>query len=65
MGRLKSRIAGDPVYVKGRAFFDSTPVWGAEDGAYGQQMGQAMQAHRYVRQHGKEYDQGYRFPPSG
>ena len=46
-------------------FFDSTPVWGAEDGAYGQQMGQAMQAHRYVRQHGKEYDQGYRFPPSG
>ena len=65
MGQLKSRIAGDPVYAKGRAFFDSTPVWGAEDGGYGQQMGQAMQAHRYVRQHVKEYDQGYRFPPSG
>ena len=65
MTQLKSRIAGDPVYAKGRAFFDSTPVWGAEDGGYGQQMGQATQAHLYVRQHVKEYDQGYRLPPSG
>lgn len=64
MGQLKSRIAGDPVYAKARTCFDETPVWGAEDGGYGQHLAEAMQAHRYVRQHVKEYDAGYRFPPS-
>ncbi len=64
MGALKSRIAGDPVYAKARAFFDETPIWVGEDGGYGQQVGEAMQAHRYVRQHVKEYDAGFRVPPS-
>lgn len=64
LGKLKSRIAADPVYAKGKAYFEAAPVWGANDGGYGQHLGEAMLAHRYVRQHVKEYDAGYRFPPS-
>jgi hypothetical protein len=64
MGRLTSRLQADPVYSRGRAFFDSHPAWVAQDGGYGQHQAQAFQAHRYVRQHVKEYDAGYRMPPS-
>lgn len=64
LGKLKLRIAGDPVYEHGKAYFDTAPAWSSEDGGYGQQLFEAGQAHRYVKQHVKEYDSGYRFPPS-
>lgn len=63
--QLKARIANDPVYAKGAAFFDTQPLWVSEDGGYGQLVANAAQAHRYVKQHVKEYDAGYRIPPSG
>ena len=64
MGRLKQRIAGDPVYAKARSFFSTTPTWSGMDGGYGQHEANAYQAHAYVKARVKEYDSGYRLPPS-
>jgi hypothetical protein len=64
LGRLKTRLAGDTVYAEGLKFFSTRPVWVGEDGGYGQYMANAMQAHRYVKQHVQDYDRGYRVPPA-
>lgn len=64
LGRLRTRLAADPVYAEGLKFFSTRPVWVGEDGGYGQQVANAMQAHRYVKQHVQDYDRGYRVPPS-
>ena len=64
LGRLKARLAGDTVYAEGGKFFATRPVWVGEDGGYGQHLANASQAHRYVKQHVQDYDQGYRVPPS-
>ena len=64
IGRMKARSAADPVYAEAAKFFDATPAWVGEDGGYGQHQASAHQAHRYVKQHVKDYDKGYRLPPS-
>ena len=64
MGRLKSRMAADPVYSEARSFFETTPVWGGMDGGYGEHAANASLAHAYVKRHIKEYDAGYRLPSS-
>jgi hypothetical protein len=64
MNRLKQRMAADPVYAKANSFFSTTPTWSGMDGGYGQHQANAYQAHAYVKAHVKEYDSGYRLPPS-
>ena len=64
MGRLRGRIAGDPVYAHARSYFQTPPVWGGMDGGYGQFQANAGQAHRYVKANVKSYDKGYRIPGS-
>lgn len=64
LGRLGGKITSDPVYARGRSYFDTTPTWGGMDGGYGQHVANAAQAHSYVRQHAKDADAGYRTPPS-
>ena len=64
LGRIKTRAAADPVYAEASKFFDTKPVWTGDDGGYGQHQASAYQAHRYVKQHVKDYDKGYRLPPS-
>lgn len=64
LARLKVRSAGDPVYTEAGAFFDTRPAWGGQDGGYGQHQASAYRAHRYVKQHVKGHDAGYRLPPS-
>lgn len=63
-GRWKTRTAADPVYAHASSFFETRPMWVGADGGYGQHVAAASQAHSYVRQHAKEVDSGYRFPPS-
>ena len=64
LGRLKGRTASDPVYQKAGKFFETRPVWVGVDGGYGQHQANAYQAHRYIKQHVKDWDAGYRLPPS-
>jgi hypothetical protein len=64
LNRLKGRMAADPVYAEASKFFDTRPVWLGEDGGYGQHTANAYQAHRYVKQHVKDYDAGYHSPSS-
>lgn len=64
MSRLKQRIAADPVYTQAASFFSTAPKWAGMNGGYGEHEGNAYQAHAYVRKHVKEFDAGYRFPPS-
>lgn len=64
LARLASRMDADPVYAKGSSYFEATPVWGGMDSGYGQHKASAVQAHRYVQQHVKDYDAGYRTPAS-
>lgn len=64
LGRLKGRMASDPVYQEAGKFFETRPVWVGMDGGYGQYQASAYQAHRYVKQHVKDWDAGYRLPPS-
>ncbi len=62
--RIKIRIEKDPVYAKAAGQFQFAPAWSGIDGGYGQHQANAIQAHRYVRAHAKDYDEGYRIPPS-
>jgi hypothetical protein len=64
LGRLRTRVAADPVYAEGLKFFNTRPVWGGMGSGYGQHVANALQAHRYVKQHVQDYDQGYRVPPA-
>lgn len=64
LGRLKGRMANDPVYAKASSYFDAAPAWGGMEAGYGQHLGSAYAAHRYVKQHIKEYDNGYHTPLS-
>jgi DNA-binding transcriptional regulator/RsmH inhibitor MraZ len=61
---LRTRVAADPVYAEGLKFFNTRPVWGGMGSGYGQHVANALQAHRYVKQHVQDYDQGYRVPPA-
>ncbi len=64
LGRLKGKLASDPVYAEGRSHFATPPTWAGLDGGYGQHVASALEAHRYVRQHAKDADAGNRTPPS-
>lgn len=63
MKRLSDRLNGDIVYKKGGEFFTTRPEWSGDDG-YGQYTASAYSAHYYCKSHVKEYDNGYRMPPS-
>ncbi len=65
LGRLSGRIAADPVYGVACEYFKQPPIWAGPDGGYGAHQASAYQAHRYVRQHVKGYDAGYRMSASG
>lgn len=62
LGRLKTRMASDPVYAEASKYFDTPPSWGGADGGYGQHQASAARAHRYVKQNIKPQDHGYHLP---
>lgn len=64
LGRLKQRLATDPVFLEAGKYFNAPPVWTIGSG-YGQHTAAAYSAHRYCQLHVHEYDGGYRAPPSG
>ena len=63
VGRLSNRLKGDVVYKNGKEFFNVAPTW-AGDSGYGQHSASAYSAHRYCKANAKNYDAGYRAPPS-
>ncbi|MBC7701642.1 hypothetical protein [Aquabacterium sp.] len=63
-GRLKKRMADDPVYADAGRYFSAHPVWGGQDAGYGMHEANAMMAHSHVRQNIREHDGGYHVPTS-
>lgn len=64
MGRLTTRLRGDAVFNKASESFAIKPTWQTE-GGFADHNCNALIAHLYCRRHVKEYDNGYRTPPSG
>jgi hypothetical protein len=65
LSRCKSRMATDPVFTEASKCFETQPAWGGMDGGYGQHEANAAMAHRYVKQHIKQQDNGYHLPTAG
>jgi hypothetical protein len=63
LSRLERRLAADPVFTEASKYFDSPPIWTSGEG-FGHHAAAALSAHRYCKAHVKEYDNGYRTPPS-
>lgn len=63
LGRLKQRLAADPVFQEAGKYFGAQPAWISGEG-YGQHAAAAIFAHNSCKQHVREYDKGYRTPPS-
>lgn len=64
LGRLKARMAGDPVYADASNHFKTPPIWSGMDGGYGAHETNAVMAHTHVRQNIQKHDGGYHLPTS-